>query len=112
MPDAPLPPLATPPQPDGASDRQIVVDSTSGPAQLTSALRTLFTVIGTSAGVLGYPHLDTWLGQAAIVIGPLIAVVAIILGQIHIRKAARQQVVMANKLPNADAVVVDSRILK
>lgn len=83
----------------------IVVNASPAQAQLTSAVRSFVAAVGVAAGVLGYQHASVWIGQAALVAGPAITLAAVILGQIHIRKAEQQKATMANALPDAVAVV-------
>lgn len=106
MPDAlPKAVIAPPSQLGGASGSPIVVSATPAPDQLVVALRQLFTVLGTSATALGATHLGSWLGQAAVVVGPLVTVAVLVMGQLHQRHQSTKLAAMANALPDAVAVV-------
>ena len=105
MTDSVVVPAPTPTPPQGLP---IAVDPTPADGQLAVALRQLLMTAGGAATVLGASHLGTFLGQAALLVGPIVAVASIIIGQLRERRTNAKEVFMANKLPDHIAFVKGS----
>lgn len=90
---------------DPTAQAPIIVPATAGADQLAAAVRQLGLVLAGLAGMFGYSHLSSQLGQlsvlAALAVGPL----SLIYGQIATRRRSNQLTTVAKAAPDSVAVV-------
>lgn len=100
--DQPTPVPAPAPMP------AIQVNADPKQAQYGAAIRQAVLVASGVVGAFGYTHLSTEIGALSLVSGPAAGLIAFILGQLHTRRAEKQQIAMATVLPDRIATVVRS----
>jgi hypothetical protein len=87
------------------TDPPIVANASPVPEQMASALRQLILALASIATALGYSKAAGDLSLVLDVLGPLAAVIVIVLGQLKTRKASQNTATLAAAVPDSIAVV-------
>ena len=86
----------------------ISVNATPDQGQLAVAIRQVILALSAGATTLGATHIASYLGVIATIVGPVVFLITVIVGQIHERTSHSNQVAMASELPDSIAFVKGS----